>query len=142
MTVNPLIFLSHAEQNTFEADLFQIALENLFTDLSVVVWSYKRDQSGNERNIGSILKEKIRQSSVFIFLVSPSTLDTGITQWMELAYADAFNIPIFVLLHQLTFEELKKHDRSVSPLLLAGECTLAVDWRKLESDIRECFQPS
>ena len=141
MPNKPIIFLSHADENSFEADLFQILLENLLADLNVIIWSYKRDQSGKERNIGNSLKEIIKKSSAFIMLVSPYTLETGATQWMELAYADAYEMPIFILLHQLNFEDLKKHDSDVPPLLIAGSCILAVDWKKedLESQLRECI---
>lgn len=141
MSNKPIIFLSHADENCFEANLFQTVLENLLADLNVIVWSYKRDQSGKERNIGGSLKEIIKKSSVFIFLVSPHTLDTGATQWMELAYADTYEMPIFILLHQLTFEDLKKHDSGVPPLLLAGSCILAVDWKKedVEAQLRKCL---
>ncbi len=50
-----------------------------------------------------------------VFLVSPSTLDGGAAQWMELAYADAFNVRTFVLLHHLRFHELKARAESHPP---------------------------
>ena len=50
-----------------------------------------------------------------VFLVSPSTLDGGAAQWMELAYADAFNVRTFVLLHHLRFHELKARAESHLP---------------------------
>lgn len=136
--MRPQIFLSYAGKNAFEANLLQSVLENLFSDLSLVVWSYKRDQLGNERDIASSLKTRVKESSAVIFLISPFTLENGANQWVELGYADAYDIPTFVLLHHMTFEELKKHERNVPPLLLAGECTLAVDWRKLEDELRQC----
>ena len=57
---------------------------------------------------------------------------------MELAYADAFGIPAFILLHHLTFDELKRAEPGVPPLVLEGQCTLAVDWRSLEDGLRSC----
>jgi len=77
------------------------------------------DQARDERNIGKSLKEsRTRDRALTIFLVSPTTLDTGAAQWMELAYSDAYNVPTFVILHRLTFNELKSRERGVPPLLL------------------------
>jgi len=51
---------------------------------------------------------------------------------------DAFGIPAFILLHRLTFDRLKRADRGAPPLVLEGQCTLAVDWRSLENGLRGC----
>ncbi len=67
-------------------------------------------------------------------------LKSGATQWMEIAYAYAFGIPTFILLHHLTFEELKRADRGVPPLILEGQCTPAGEWRSLENDLRKLLQ--
>jgi hypothetical protein len=134
----PQIFLSHADEDTFEASLLQACLEITLGDLNVRVWSYKRDQPGDERTIARSLPDRVRESSAAIFLISQFTLKSGATQWMELAYADAFGIPIFVLLHHLSFETLRRAERNVPPLLIEGQCTLAGDWRSLESALRRC----
>jgi hypothetical protein len=139
MSDQPLIFLSHAGANSFEASLIQFAVEHLLHDFNVILWSYVRDQGSDERTIASSLKTKIGESWAVIFLVSPHTLVSGSTQWMELAYADAFEIPTFVLLHQMTFNDLRKSEYNVPPLLLAGQCTPAVDWRIIVDDIRQVF---
>lgn len=137
MSDRPLIFLSHAGANSFEASLIQFAFEHLLSDLNVILWNYVRDQDSDERTIGTSLKEKVRESWAVIFLVSPYTLNSGSTQWMELAYADAFEIPTFVLLHHMTFDDLRKSEHNVPPLLLAGQCTLAVDWKGIIDDLRQ-----
>ena len=81
-----------------------------------------------------------------VFLVSPSTLDGGAAQWMELAYADAFNVRTFVLLHHLRFHELKAREAGVPPLLLASQCNQAIQWKEIVGDLRslakEASQPS
>jgi hypothetical protein len=137
MADRPLIFLSHAGANSFEASLIQFVFENLLNDFNVMLWSYVRDQDGDEKAIGQSLKKKIGESWTVIFLVSPDTLTSGSTQWMELAYADAFEIPTFVLLHHMTFEDLRKSEHNIPPLLLTRQCTPAVNWRKLEQEIRQ-----
>ena len=140
MPVRPQIFLSHASENGFEADLLQTVIETLLHDLDVKVWAYQRDQAGDERKVGESLKERIRESAAAILLISPETLRSGTTQWMELAYADAFDVPTFILLHRMTFESLRRRKSGVPPLLLAGHCTPAVEWRKLEQELRTCCQ--
>jgi hypothetical protein len=140
MPVRPQIFLSHASENAFEANLLQMAIETLLRDLGVSVWTYQRDQAGDERNVGASLKERVRESVAAIMLISPETLRSGATQWMELAYADAFDVPTFVLLHHMTFESLTRRKKGVPPLVLAGHCTPAVEWRKLEQALRACCQ--
>lgn len=126
------IFLSHAGEDTFEASLLQQALEALPKDLNVAVWTYGRDQARDERNIGASLRDRIKHCSAAIILVSQFTLASGAAQWMELAYADAFGVPIFNLLHHLTLDDLKRADRGVPPLVLEGQCTAASEWRLLE----------
>ncbi len=137
MDDRPLIFLSHAGANSFEASLIQFVFENLLNDFNVMLWSYVRDQDGDEKAIGQSLKKKIGESWAVIFLVSPHTVTSGSTQWMELAYADAFEIPTFVLLHHMTFEDLRKSEHNIPPLLFTRQCTPAVNWRKLEQEIRQ-----
>jgi len=134
----PQIFLSYADEDAFEASLLQSSVETLLNDLKVRVWTYKRDQAGDERNIGRGLRERIRESSAVIMLISQFTLASGATQWMELACADAFDVPTFVLLHHVTFDTIKHSEKGVPPLLLQRQCTLAVDWQQLEPDLRRC----
>lgn len=139
MPSRPQIFVSHASDNAFEVDLLQMAIETLLRDLHVRVWAYRRDQAGDERNVGESLKDRIRESAAAIMLISPETLRSGATQWMELAYADAFNVPTFILLHRLTFAGLRRQS-GVPPLVLASHCTPAVEWRTLEQELRACCQ--
>lgn len=137
MKKDPQIFLSHSNADAFEASLLQVCLENLLRDYNVNVWSYQRDQAGDEKNIGGSLKERVRDSVAVIMLVSQCTLESGATQWMELAYADAFDIPTFVLLHHITFEDVKGMS-GVPPLFLQRQCTSAIDWLSLEEEFRQC----
>ena len=55
---------------------------------------------------------------------------------MELAYADAFGIPTFILLHHLDFEDLKRGLGGVPPLLLSSQCNSASDWMKVLENIK------
>jgi 1,4-dihydroxy-2-naphthoate octaprenyltransferase len=71
MADRPLIFLSHAGANSFEASLIQFAFENLLIDFNVMLWSYVRDQDGDERTSGKSLKKKIGESWAVIFFVNP-----------------------------------------------------------------------
>ena len=112
----------------------------MMQDLNVEVWSYRRDQSGAERRISEALKERVRTSVATIMLLSPETLRSGATQWMELAYADAFNIPTFILLHRMTFESLRQTQSGVPPLVLASHCTPATEWQRLVPQWRTCCQ--
>ena len=64
---------------------------------NVVAWTFQRDQSRSEKEIAQSLKERVKESVASIFLVSPDTLDSGATQWMELAYADAFDEVVCVV---------------------------------------------
>ena len=95
------VFISYAGQDEFEADLLKFALETRLADVGVEAWIFRQDQNSSERNIAESLKERVKASRAMIFLVSPTTLERGATQWMELAYADAFDVPTFVLLHRL-----------------------------------------
>ena len=140
MSTKPQIFLSHASANAFEAELLQAALEMLLQDLGVSVWAYRRDQAGNQRNVGESLKDKVRESAALIILLSPETLSSGGTQWMELAYADAYEVPTFILLHRLTFESLLRQETGVPPLVLSSHCTLAIEWKKIGPQLNECCE--
>jgi TIR domain-containing protein len=134
--VRAQVFLSHAGEDEFEASLLQYAIEQMLADVNVIVWTYERDQRPDERNIGKSLKDRVRESKATIFLVSPSTLNAGAAQWMELAYADAYNVPTFIILHHLTFEQLKSHERGVPPLLLESQCNAAVTWKSIIESLR------
>lgn len=124
------IFLSHAGADTFEASLLQYAAEHLLTPLNAKVWTYRRDQNKDQRDVAGNLKEQIRHSNAFIILVSPATLESGSTQWMEFAYADAFEVPISILLHRVKFPDLAASSGKVPPLLLASQCNdAALDWK-------------
>jgi hypothetical protein len=118
--------------------LLKEAIELLFEGARVRVWAFGRDQPGDQRSVGTSLRDRVRESLAFIILISRFTLESGATQWMELAYADAFEIPAFILLHHLTFDELKRAGRGAPPLVLEGQCTLAADWRSLENGLRAC----
>ncbi|MCX7112479.1 MAG: TIR domain-containing protein [Proteobacteria bacterium] len=135
-----MIFLSYSSDHTFESELLQFAYETLLNDVGAKVWTYQRDQAHAERNIAKSLKEQVSQSKAFVFLVTPSTLDKGAAQWMELGYADAYDIPIFILLHQIKYDELPS--RNAPPLLLSSQCNDSGQWRKLAQDIRCLFLPN
>lgn len=138
MNERPQIFLSYAGEDGFEAALLQEAIETLLGDLNVLVWTYERDQARDERHVGSSLRERVRGSMAAIILVSQFTLASGATQWMELAYADAFAVPTFILLHHITYDVLKASETGVPPLVLEGQCNPATSWRRLEADLRRC----
>lgn len=135
-----MIFLSYSSEHAFEADLLQFAFETLLQDIDAKVWTYQRDQARDEKAIARSLKERVKQSKVVVFLVTPTTLNKGATQWMELAYADAFDIPTFVLMHQIKYDELKS--RNAPPLLLSGQCNDSDQWRRLAEDIRPLLHPN
>lgn len=116
--------------------MLQYVLETLLNPEGVVAWTFQRDQARSEREIANSLKQRVRESVATIFLVSPATLDGGATQWMELAYSDAFDVPTFVLLHHLEYAELKAKERGVPPLLLSSQCNSALEWRRVVEDIR------
>lgn len=132
----PWIFLSYAGDDAFEADLLQYAVEHLLADLHARVWTYQRDQARDEKTIAAAIKRQIRESRALIFVVSPRTLDFGATQWMELAYADAFDVPIFVLLSHLNYPDLLEREKGVPPLLLQSQCNEATRWREVAEQIR------
>jgi predicted component of type VI protein secretion system len=134
------VFISYSGHDAFEANLFQFALESLLADERVTAWTFQRDQSHSEKEIAKSLKERVKQSIATVFLVSPSTLESGATQWMELAYADAFNVQTFVLLHHLDFQELKSRERGVPPLLLSSQCNSALEWRQIIDDIKKLLK--
>src|SRR5262245_65041131 len=92
------IFLSYSGKDSFEAGLLQFAVERLLAHLDVTVWTYERDQAKSERQVGKSLKLRVQQSAAVIFLASPSTFNSGANKWMELAYADAFDVQIFVII--------------------------------------------
>jgi len=81
----PQIFISYSGHDAFEASLLQYALENMLSDEGAVAWTFKRDQSRSEKEIAQSLKTRVRESIATVFLVSPTTLEFGATQWMELA---------------------------------------------------------
>jgi hypothetical protein len=112
------------------------SIESLLKDIDVNVWAFGRDQAKHQRGVAGSLKERVRESAGVIILLSKSTLVSGATQWMELAYADAYGIPAFILLHHLTYNELRKMEPGPPPLVMAGHCTLALEWRSLENDLR------
>lgn len=130
------IFLSYSCKDSFEASLLQFAIEQLLADMDVKVWTYERDQAKSERQIGKSLKLRVQNSAVALFLASPSTFNSGAAQWMGLAYADAFDVPIFVLLHQMTFKALKAMEEGVPPLLLEGQCNPSTEWKAVVAEIR------
>ena len=131
------ILISYSGKDAFEASLLQYAVEKVLADLGVVAWTFQRDQPRDEKNIARSLKQIVRNSSIAVFLVSPDTLTSGATQWMELAYADAFGVPTFVLLHRLNFEDLKRKEGGVPPLLLSSQCNAATDWMNVLRDVKK-----
>ena len=132
-----MIFLSYSSEDRVEAQLIQFAFETLLADFNAKVWTYERDQAKSERVVADALKQRIKESNAMCFFVSDSTINGGAAQWMELAYADAFDIPTFVILHRITFENLKAPSANVPPLLLASHCNLAEKWREVAVELRE-----
>ena len=133
---NHRIFISYSGHDSFEASLLQYAIETMLSSENVSAWTYERDQARSESDVAAALKDSIRNSAATVFLVSPATINGGAAQWMELAYADAFGIPTFVLLHHLDFRNLKARERGVPPLLLASQCNSAQQWRTIVDDLR------
>lgn len=131
------VFVSYSGHDAFEASLLQYALESLLADYGVTAWTFQRDQSHSEKEIARSLKERVKQSIATVFLVSPTTLESGATQWMELAYSDAFDVATFVLLHHLDYQELKSRERGVPPLLLSSQSNSAFEWRQIVNDIKK-----
>jgi len=130
------IFLSFSGEDACEASLLQFAMETLLADAGVRVWTYQRDQSGDTRSVAFSLKDQVRRSQVMVFLASPSTIKGGAAQWMELAYADAADIPTYVLLHRITYAKLKMKERGVPPFLTEGHCTPSSDWKRIIDRLR------
>jgi hypothetical protein len=130
------VFISYSGRDEFEASLLQYALETMLEGEGIVAWTFQRDQARSEKEIARSLKDRVRESSASIFLVSPDTLESGASQWMELAYADAFEVTTFVLLHRLKFLDLKQKATGVPPLLLSSQCNSAVEWKSVVEDIR------
>jgi hypothetical protein len=129
------IFISYSGRDEFEASLLQYALEEMLGS-DVVAWTFQRDQARSEKEIARSLKDRVRDSAAVIFLVSSDTLESGASQWMELAYADAFDVPTFVLLHHLKFNDLRQRATGVPPLLLSSQCNSAIDWKSVVEDLR------
>ena len=136
----PQIFISYSGHDSFEASLLQYAIESMLSSEKVSAWTYQRDQARSESDVAAALKETIRGSAATVFLVSPATIDGGAAQWMELAYADAFGVTTFVLLHHLEFKELRARERGVPPLLLASQCNSAQQWKAIVGDLRALVQ--
>jgi hypothetical protein len=134
------VFISYSGRDSFEASLLQYALESMLGNEGVEAWTFQRDQARTEKEIARSLKDRVRKSFASIFLVSPDTLESGATQWMELAYADAFNVTTFVLLHHLDFGDLRQRATGVPPLLLSSQCNSANDWKVVIEDIRKLIK--
>jgi len=130
------VFISYAGHDSFEASLLQFSIETILAPQRVTAWTYQRDQSRSEKEVAKALKKSVQDSMATVFIVSPSTIEAGAAQWMELAYSDAFEVETFVLLHHLDYNDLKSKDRGVPPLLLASQCNSAMEWRKVVEDIR------
>jgi hypothetical protein len=131
------IFLSHASEDAFEADLLQLTLEHWLSDLDIQVWSYVRDQPSAERQVSGRILEQVRRCRAMVYLISPATLEGGANQTIELGYAEAFDKRIEVMLHRLTFEDLKAAGNKVPISVLTGFCTPATQWRKVAQALRE-----
>lgn len=134
------VFISYSGRDEFEASLLQYALEKMLEDEGIVAWTFQRDQARSEKEIAQSLNHRVRESSASIFLVSPATLESGASQWMELAYADAFDVTTFVLLHRLKFLDLKQKATGVPPLLLSSQCNSAIEWKSVVEDIRKLLK--
>ena len=141
MGQQPQIFISYSGHDAFEASLLKYALETLLKDEGVVAWTFQRDQARSEKEIAQSLKKRVQESVATVFLVSPTTLNGGAAQWVELGYSDAFEVPTFVLLHHLEYQQLKSRQRGVPPLLLSGQCNSALEWKAITEDIRRLLPP-
>lgn len=130
------VFISYAGHDAFEASLLQYALETLLEPEQVKAWTFQRDQRRSEKEIAAALKKSVRESIATVFILSPSTIDGGAAQWMELGYSDAFDVKTFVLLHHLDYNELKRKERGVPPFLLSSQCNSALEWKSIVEDIR------
>jgi hypothetical protein len=134
------IFISYSGHDEFEAGLLQFALENSLGSDRVSAWTFQRDQKRSEKEIANSLKNKVKESIATIFLVSPTTLKSGATQWMELAYSDAFDVETYVLLHHLTYNDLKNRESGVPPLLLSSQCNAATEWKTIVTEIDQLIK--
>lgn len=132
----PQIFISYSGHDAFEASLLQFAIEAALGGDKIKAWTYQRDQDRSEKEIAESLKQSVKKSLATIFLLSPNTIDGGAAQWMELAYADAFDVKTFILLHHLSFKELKARERGVPPLLLASQCNEALKWKEVIEELK------
>lgn len=131
----PQIFLSHSGDDSCEASLLAYAIESLLAARRVKVWTYQRDQQGETRSVATSLKDQVRRSRAMVFLASPSTVKAGAAQWMELAYADAADLPTFVLLHRITYAKLRMKERGGPPFITEGHCTASVAWRTIVDEL-------
>jgi TIR domain len=131
------VFISYSGSDAFEAELLKYALETMLSKEGVTAWMFQRDQRRSEKSIARSLKERVKESVAAIFLVSSRTLEAGAAQWMELAYADAFEVETFVLLLRLDHQELRSRGAGVPPLLLSSQCNPALEWRQIIEDIRQ-----
>lgn len=129
------VFISYSGHDEFEASLLQYAIETKLKNYGINAWTFQRDQNRSEKEIAVNLKKKVKESLATIFLLSPTTLNSGATQWMELAYSDAFDIETYILLHHLEYKELKSRERGVPPLLLSSQCNPAIQWINVISQI-------
>lgn len=134
------IFISYSGHDEFEAGLLQFALENSLGCDRVSAWTFQRDQKRSEKEIPNSLKNKVKESIATIFLVSPTTLKSGATQWMELAYSDAFDVETYVLLHHLTYNDLKNRESGVPLLLLSSQCNAATEWKTIVTEIDQLIK--
>lgn len=124
------IFISYSGRDEFEASLLQYALEEMLGS-DVVAWTFQRDQARSEKEIARSLKDRVRDSAAVIFLVSSDTLESGASQWMELAYADAFDVPTFVLLYHLKFNDLRQRATGVPLFCYPANAILRLTGRVL-----------
>ncbi len=134
------IFISYSGHDKFEADLLKFAFEKILEDKNVSAWTFQRDQNRSEKEIANSLKERVKESVATVFLVSPTTLEEGATQWMELAYSDAFDVETFILLHHIDYQQLKENEKGIPPILLSSQCNSAYDWRIVVNDIDKLIE--
>jgi hypothetical protein len=136
------VFLSYSGDDAFEASLLQFAFETTLRPVGGTVWTFERDQSRSQASISRSIKEAVIRSAALLLLVSPATVQSGATQWMELAYADAFDVPTFILLSHITYDQLKRRKRGVPPLLLESQCNPAIHWKDVLDEIKGLFTKS
>ena len=73
------VFISYSGRDAFEASLLQYAIESMLGSEGVTAWTFQRDQALSEKEIARSLKNRVSESFVSIFLVSPDTLESGTT---------------------------------------------------------------